>query len=84
MGLYFGWFYSLGTNLYKKLPETERMNLTRFKVFLFYTHRVYDIPFSIYVWFLFKESVRSKSRDIPFDRSGSFIFNVLYFLLFVF
>ncbi|HEV3224404.1 MAG TPA: hypothetical protein VGZ90_16100 [Puia sp.] len=35
IGIYFSWFYSLGTNLYKRLPETERMNLTRFKVFLF-------------------------------------------------
>ena len=45
MGLYFSWFYSLGTNLYKRLPETERMNLTRFKVFLF-------IPV-VYMIFLF-------------------------------
>jgi hypothetical protein len=33
--LFFGWFYALGTNLYKKLPATEQMNLTRFRVFLF-------------------------------------------------
>lgn len=31
----FGWFYALGTNLHKKLPEAVKMNLTRFKVFLF-------------------------------------------------
>jgi hypothetical protein len=35
IGLFFGWFYALGTHLYKKLPATEKMNLTRFKVFLF-------------------------------------------------
>jgi hypothetical protein len=35
VGLFFGWFYSLGTNLHKKLPPTVEMNLTRFKVFLF-------------------------------------------------
>jgi len=34
MGLFFAWFYSLGTNLYRKLPATAKMNLTRFKVFL--------------------------------------------------
>ena len=35
IGLFFGWFYSLGTNLHKKLPETAPMNLTKFKIFLF-------------------------------------------------
>ena len=33
-GLFFGWFYALGTNLHKKLPPTANMNLTRFKIFL--------------------------------------------------
>lgn len=35
VGLFFGWFYALGTNLHKKLPETATMNLTKFKIFLF-------------------------------------------------
>jgi len=35
IGLFFGWFYTLGTNLYKKLPPTATMNLKRFKIFLF-------------------------------------------------
>jgi len=30
----FGWFWALGTNLYKKLPPTVEMNITRFKAFL--------------------------------------------------
>ena len=34
IGLFFGWFYALGTNLHKKLPQTATMNLTRFKIFL--------------------------------------------------
>jgi hypothetical protein len=34
IGLFFGWFYALGTNLHKKLPQTANMNLTRFKIFL--------------------------------------------------
>ena len=34
VGLFFGWFYALGTNLHKKLPPTVTMNLTRFKIFL--------------------------------------------------
>lgn len=32
--LYFGWFYAMGTELYKKLPATVPMKLTRFKIFL--------------------------------------------------
>lgn len=35
IGLFFGWFYALGTNLHKKLPNFEAMNLTKFKIFLF-------------------------------------------------
>jgi len=35
IGLFFGWFYALGTNLHKKLPQTAKMNLNRFKIFLF-------------------------------------------------
>ncbi|MEO8786026.1 MAG: hypothetical protein ABI378_03095 [Chitinophagaceae bacterium] len=34
IGLFFGWFYALGTNLHKKLPSTVTMNLKRFKIFL--------------------------------------------------
>jgi hypothetical protein len=34
VGLFFGWLYSLGTNLFKRLPVTARMSLTRFKIFL--------------------------------------------------
>lgn len=34
MGLFFGWFYTLGTQLYKKLPSSATMNLTKFKTFL--------------------------------------------------
>ncbi len=32
---FFGWFYALGTNLHKKLPENLHMNVSRFKTFLF-------------------------------------------------
>ncbi len=34
IGLFFGWFYSLGKNLHQKLPASAPMNLTRFKMFL--------------------------------------------------
>ena len=35
LGLFFAWFYSLGTNLFKKLPASAGMSLTRFKLFFF-------------------------------------------------
>jgi hypothetical protein len=35
IALFLTWFYSLGTNLAKKLPITVNMNVTRFKIFLF-------------------------------------------------
>ena len=35
MGIFFGWFYALGTHLHKKLPETVHMNLRLFKILLF-------------------------------------------------
>lgn len=44
IGPFWGWFYALGINLNKKLPETVKMNLSRFKLFLF-------IP-GIYILFL--------------------------------
>lgn len=33
IGIFFGWFYALGTNLHKKLPPHVKMNLRLFKVF---------------------------------------------------
>lgn len=35
IGLLFGWLYSVGVNLYKKLPVAASMNIVRFKFFLF-------------------------------------------------
>lgn len=34
MGVYFGWFYTLGNKLHQKLPLAAPMNLKRFKAFL--------------------------------------------------
>jgi hypothetical protein len=36
MGLFYGWFWALGTNLHPKLPETVKMNLTKFKFSLLF------------------------------------------------
>jgi hypothetical protein len=54
IGLFFGWFYSLGTNLYKKLPVTANMNLTKFKIFLFIPV-VYMILLSIFMVGMFSK-----------------------------
>ncbi|MFT3705305.1 MAG: hypothetical protein QM802_23255 [Agriterribacter sp.] len=35
IGVFFGWFYTLGISLHKKLPESAPMNVNRFKIFLF-------------------------------------------------
>lgn len=35
IGIFLGWFYTLGINLHKKLPDTVKMSLSRFKLFLF-------------------------------------------------
>jgi len=35
VGIFFGWLYVLGVNLNKKLPGMVKMNLTKFKWFLF-------------------------------------------------
>ena len=48
IGLFFGWFYSLGTNLHKKLPQTTTMNLKRFKIFLLIPV-IYMISISIFM-----------------------------------
>ena len=44
IAIFFSWFYSLGTALHKRLPESVKMKLTTFKIFLF-------IPF-IYIMVL--------------------------------
>ena len=52
IGLFFGWFYALGTNLHKKLPETATMNLTKFKVFLLIPV-VYMLFLSVFMFGMF-------------------------------
>ncbi|KAA6336897.1 hypothetical protein EZS27_014978 [termite gut metagenome] len=54
IGLIFCWFYSLGTNLYKKLPKTTVMHLTKFKIF-FIISVVCKLFTSVYMYFIFSE-----------------------------
>jgi len=48
MTTFFGWFYSLGANLSKKLPPSAPMNLSRFKLFLIIPI-VYILLFSLFI-----------------------------------
>jgi hypothetical protein len=63
IGLFFGWFYSLGTNLHKKLPLTAPMNLTKFKIFLL-------IPILNMV--LISIIMATMFSDFPTDRQPNF------------
>lgn len=52
-GVFFGWFWALGTNLHAKLPLGVKMNLTRFKVFLLIP-AIYIGLISIFIFGAFK------------------------------
>lgn len=54
IGLSLSWSYSLGTNLYKRLPVTAKMSLTRFKIFLFFPG-IYMIFFLVFMAGLFSD-----------------------------
>lgn len=58
MTIFFSWFYSLGTNLHKMLPDTVSMNLTRFKFFLFVpvAYLVFIVAFMYTVFNNFNEN----------------------------
>lgn len=50
--IFFGWFYALGTNLHKMLPESVKMNLTRFKIFLLIPI-IYIATICVFMYFMF-------------------------------
>ena len=52
IGVFFGWLYSLGINLYKRLPATVKMNLTAFKFFLIFPV-VYMLCLSVFIGGMF-------------------------------
>ncbi len=57
VGLFFGWFYTLGVNLHKKLPDTVQMNLSKFKLFL-----VIPVVYMVFL-FIFFFGAFSKAAD---------------------
>ena len=85
--LFFGWLYAVGTNLYKKLPETATMNLTRFKLFLFIP-MIYLLVLSVFIGYMFSR-IRTVGPAypetygliIPFHLFSMFcIFHSFYFI----
>ena len=86
IGLFFGWFYALGTNLHKKLPQTANMNLTHFKIFLLIPV-VYMLLISVFMAGMFSNITSGGQPDpaifaliIPLHLfSMSCIFYCLYF-----
>ena len=81
--LFLSWFYSLGTNLNKKLSKTVKMNLSKFKIFLIIPI-IYIFILSIYLssWNIYKIFYKwtTKSDCLCIYNSYSSFFNVLYFL----
>lgn len=51
MTISLGWFYAMGTNFHKKLPDSVKMNLVRFKVILFIL-TVYALFFCLFIVFM--------------------------------
>jgi len=51
----FGWYYSLGINLHKKLPETIKVNVRRFNICLLAT--VFYSIFFFYFWIKTKKEI---------------------------
>jgi hypothetical protein len=86
IGVFFGWFYSLGTNLYKKLPATATMSLTKFKIFLFIPV-VYMIFLSVFMLFMYSRILTNTHPNpaifvliVPLHLFSMFcIFYCLYF-----
>jgi hypothetical protein len=52
VGPFTAWFYSLGTNLFKRVPLTVKMSLTRFKICLFF-QVAYILFFTVFMAGLF-------------------------------
>ncbi|MTK52576.1 hypothetical protein [Paludibacter sp.] len=84
MGLFLGWFYSLGSNLHKKLPETVNMNLNKFKLFLLIP-AVYMLFFSVYIYSVFATNTVTNSAifGIVFPLHLFSMFCIFYCLYFI-
>ena len=86
--IFFSWFYSLGTTLHKRLPESVKMNLTTFKFFLF-TPLIYIALLCVLMFWVFNTMVTADAPPnltwflliIPIHLFSMFcIFYCLYFV----
>lgn len=82
VGLFSGWYYAVGTNLYKKLPETATINLKLFKIFLFIPV-VYVLLFSMFIHGMLGEGEISKIGH-PTPTSFAIFIPLNLFLIFCF
>ncbi len=53
MAGFFSWFYALGTNLNRKLPDTFKMNLVKFRILLF-VPITYTLLICVFLFGLFR------------------------------
>jgi hypothetical protein len=87
LGLYFAWFYVLGVNLHKKLPQTVNLSLGRFKFFLF-APVVYAVFLFVFMFVTFSDMSVDSQIDpliflwiLPFHFFAVYcIFYCLYFV----
>ena len=78
LGLFFSWFYTLGANLFKRLPETAKMNLTKFKIFLFIPV-VYILFFMVFMFGMFSNiSSGGQPGPVRGEQPGLIIFAVIF------
>ncbi len=63
MGVFYGWLYTLGVNLNKKLPGTVKMNLTTFRWFVFIPV-VYMICYCIFMFTVLIHLFESGEPDV--------------------
>ncbi len=87
LGLFFGWFYAMGTNFHKKLPSTVKMNLKKFKIYLTIPI-IYIFLLSVFQIAMISEVARNNSPNpiyflfiIPIHLFSMFcIFYCMYFI----
>ncbi len=82
MGVFFDWFYELGTNLHKKLPDTVKMSLMRFKIFLLIPI-VYILCICIFIFGILFNNI-FPTRELPNIGCSFSFFRYIYSPCFVF
>ncbi|TXJ29665.1 MAG: hypothetical protein E6Q24_00180 [Chitinophagaceae bacterium] len=74
-----GWFYTLGINLYKKIPDTVQMNLRKFKLFLIIPV-VYILFLQLFFFNTFSKTIASEGEAVV--RGAEFLIPLHLFCMF--